>query len=106
MENISRQSSLIVEILFGLSQFADHEMKRLNFMKASEFDEKFDNGENIFPELELSRVRRPGEETKRINVDFHAWMVVMLDREARQLGVTRQSVIKMWLTERLQPQNQ
>ena len=71
-------------------------------MKASEFDKKFDKGENITDELDLSRARRPGEETKRINVDFPAWMVTSLDREARRLGVTRQSIIKMWLAERLQ----
>ena len=71
-------------------------------MKASEFDKKFDNGENILADLDVARARRPGEETKRINVDFPAWMVASLDREARRLGVTRQSIIKMWLAERLQ----
>lgn len=70
-------------------------------MKASEFDKKFDNGENIIAELDLARARRPGEEIKRINLDFPAWMLASLDREARRMGVTRQSVIKMWLAERL-----
>ena len=64
-------------------------------MKASEFDKKFDNGENIIDELDVAQARRPGEETKRINVDFPAWMVAALDKEARRLGVTRQSIIKM-----------
>ena len=71
-------------------------------MKASELDQKFDDGESILAELDLSRARRPGEELKRINVDFPAWMVASLDREARRLGVTRQSIIKIWLAERLQ----
>jgi len=71
-------------------------------MKASEFDKKFDNGENIISELDVEKARRPGEKTRRINVDFPAWMVVSLDREAWRLGVTRQSIIKMWLAERLQ----
>jgi hypothetical protein len=71
-------------------------------VKASEFDKKFDDGENILAELDVSRARRPGEETRRINVDFPAWMVTSMDREARRLGVTRQSIIKMWLAERLQ----
>ena len=70
-------------------------------MKASEFDKKFDDGENILAELDVSRARCPGEETRRINVDFPAWMVASMDREARRLGVTRQSIIKMWLAERL-----
>ena len=71
-------------------------------MKASEFDKKFDKSENILAELDVTRARRPGEEIKRINVDFPSWMVAALDREARRLGVTRQSIIKMWLAEHLQ----
>jgi len=75
-------------------------------MKASEFDKKFDDGENILAELDVAHARRPGEETKRINVDFPVWMVAALDREARRLGVTRQSIIKMWLAEHLQQEHQ
>ena len=71
-------------------------------MKASEFDKKFNKGESIMDELDLTQAHRPGEEIKRINVDFPAWMVAALDREARRLGVTRQSIIKMWLAEHLQ----
>ncbi len=71
-------------------------------MKASEFDKKFDNNESVLEDLDLSNARRPGEDQKRINVDFPVWMIQALDREARRLGVTRQSVIKMWLAERLE----
>jgi hypothetical protein len=71
-------------------------------MKASEFDKKFDDSENIIDDLDVAQARRPAEEIKRINVDFPAWMVAALDREARRLGVTRQSIIKMWLAEHLQ----
>ena len=71
-------------------------------MKASEFDEKFDAGENMIDQLDLSRARRVGLEQKRVNVDFPLWMIRLLDREAHKLGVTRQSVIKMWLAERLE----
>jgi len=71
-------------------------------MKASEFDSKFDEKENIIEELDLSQARRPGLKQKRVNVDFPTWMITALDREARKLGVTRQSVIKIWLAERLQ----
>ena len=74
-------------------------------MKASEFDKKFDKGENIVDDLDLAQARRPGEEIKRINVDFPAWMVAALDKEARRLGVTRQSIIKMWLAEHLQQES-
>ena len=72
-------------------------------MKAAELDKKFDDGESILEELDLYRARRPGQEQKRVNVDFPTWMVAALDHEARRLGVTRQSIIKMWLAERLQP---
>ena len=70
-------------------------------MKAEEFDKKFDAGQNLLDDLDLSRARRPEQEQKRVNVDFPVWMIQSLDKEARRLGVTRQSVIKMWLAERL-----
>lgn len=70
-------------------------------MKAPDFDKKFDEGDDVTNMLDLSRARRPGLEAKRVNVDFPAWMVQSLDREARKLGVTRQSLIKMWLADRL-----
>lgn len=71
-------------------------------MKACEFDKKFDENGNVLDALDLSGARRPAEEQKRVNVDFPVWMIKALDREARRMGVTRQSVIKMWLSERLQ----
>lgn len=71
-------------------------------MKASEFDRKFDDNESVLEELELSAARRPALGQKRVNVDFPVWMIRGLDWEARRMGVTRQSVIKMWLAERLQ----
>ena len=70
-------------------------------MKAKEFDRKFDNGENVTASLDAARARRVGWDVKRVNVDFPEWVVVSLDREARRLGVTRQSIIKIWIAERL-----
>ncbi len=70
-------------------------------MKAKEFDTKFDNGEDITKYLDYSKSRRPGREQKRVNVDFPVWMIQSLDREAVRLGVPRQSVIKVWIAERL-----
>lgn len=70
---------------------------------AKDFDKKFDEGkEDITGMLDLSKVRRPNLEAKRVNVDFPAWMVQSLDSEARKLGVTRQSLIKMWLADKLE----
>lgn len=71
-------------------------------MKTEEFDSKFDAGEDVTSSLELSSARRPRQEARRVNVDFPSWMVESLDREARKLGVTRQSVIKVWIAERLE----
>ena len=71
-------------------------------MKAKSFDAKFDKGEDVTGILDLSRARRPLQEQRRVNVDFPAWMIDSLDREAGRLGVTRQSVIKVWLAERLE----
>ena len=71
-------------------------------MKARDFDEKFDQGEDITSELDLSKARRRNLEPKRINVDFPTWMVESLDREAKRLGVTRQSIIKVWIAEMLE----
>jgi len=71
-------------------------------MKASELDKKFDEGEDISEFLDLSQARRPGQEQKRVNVDFPIWMIHRLDKEAKRLGVPRQSIIKIWIAERLQ----
>jgi hypothetical protein len=71
-------------------------------MKASDFDRKFDEGGDITADLDLSKIRRPGQEHRRVNVDFPTWMIESLDREAGRLGVTRQSIIKVWIAERLE----
>jgi len=71
-------------------------------MKASEFDKKFDKGEKIVGHLDLSKARRPEQEQKRVNVDFPLWMIQLLDKEAKRLGVPRQSIIKIWVAERLE----
>ena len=71
-------------------------------MDAEDLDQKFDDGEDITPYLDLTKTRRPNREQRRVNVDFPTWMVNALDREAGRLGVTRQSIIKVWIAERLE----
>jgi len=72
-------------------------------MKAKEFDEKFDQGdEDITGDIDLSTLSRPNQEQKRVNVDFPTWVIESLDKEAARIGVTRQSIIKVWLVERLE----
>ncbi len=70
-------------------------------MKAEEFDKKFDDNEDVSAHLDLSKARRPELEQKRVNVDFPIWMIQQLDKEAKRLGVPRQSIIKVWVAERL-----
>jgi hypothetical protein len=71
-------------------------------MKTKDFDDAFDDGIDVTAHLDLSKAKRVLQEQKRVNVDFPTWMVDSLDREASRLGVTRQSVIKVWLAERLE----
>lgn len=71
-------------------------------MNSSEFDRRFDEGESVLKALDLGGARRRRLEQKKVNVDFPLWMIEALDREASRLGVTRQSIIKVWLAERLE----
>ena len=71
-------------------------------MKAKNFEQQFDDNLDITASLDMSKAKRVLQAQKRVNVDFPTWMVDSLDREARKLGVTRQSVIKVWLAERLE----
>jgi len=70
-------------------------------MKAKEFDRKFDEGEDVTRYLDLGKMRKPVQTLKIVNVDFPIWMIQLLDQEAKRLGVPRQSIIKMWIAERL-----
>lgn len=71
-------------------------------MKAKDFDKKFDEGQDISKYLDISKAKRPEQEQKRVNVDFPLWMIHFLDKEAKRLGVPRQSIIKVWVAERLE----
>ena len=77
------------------------EKRRLIYMKANDFDKKFDKGEDITKYLDVSKRYRPEQEQKRVNVDFPQWMIHRLDKEAKRLGVPRQSIIKVFVAERL-----
>ena len=70
-------------------------------MKTKTFDRKFDSSEKVIDQLDMSKAKRVGTNPKRVNVDFPGWMVESLDREARRRGVTRQSLIKLWLADKL-----
>ena len=71
-------------------------------MKAKDFDKRFDNGENIMKFLNTAQARRLKLEQKRVNVDFPIWMIHLLDKKAKRLGVTRQSIIKVLVAEHIQ----
>jgi hypothetical protein len=71
-------------------------------MKAKALDKKFDEGKSVLEHFDISKATRPGQEQKRVNVDFPIWMIQLLDKEAKRLGVPRQSLIKVWLAEKLE----
>ena len=71
-------------------------------MNARDFDQKFDAGADVSSDVDWEQARRPNLEPRRINIDFPAWVVEALDREARRLGVTRQALVKLWIAERLE----
>ena len=70
-------------------------------MRANQFDEAFDEGEDITAQLDLDGAKRSSRKRKRVNVVFLEWMLESLDLEASRLGISRQSIIKLWLSERL-----
>ena len=75
--------------------------KKKNTITAKEFDKRFDAGEDISDFLDWDNAKRPGLDQKRVNVDLPVWMIGSLDLEAKRIGVTRQSIVKVWLAERL-----
>lgn len=75
--------------------------RKMKAVKAESLDRAFDAGRDITSALDLTKARRPGRMQRRVNVDFPVWMIESLDAEAGRLGVTRQSVIKVWIAERL-----
>jgi len=72
-------------------------------MKAEDLDRIFDDGDiDIQDFTVLAEAFRPGQKQKRVNVDFPEWMIQRLDKESNRLGVPRQSLIKVWIAERLE----
>ena len=74
-------------------------------MKTKNLEKMFDEGKDVTPHLALSKTRRPGHEQRRVNVDFLNWIINSLDPQANRLGLTRQSVIKLWIAERLKKEH-
>lgn len=68
---------------------------------AEEFDRRFDRGEDVSAFLDWSKARRPDLDPRRVNVDLPGWMISELDKQAALIGVTRQSIMKVWLSERI-----
>ncbi len=75
-------------------------------MTAQEFEQRFDEGEDITPFIDMSSIRRPGVEPRRVNVDFPEWMIEKLDWQSRLIGVSRQALVKLWISERIQKEQQ
>lgn len=76
-------------------------MRRQSYMKANNFDKIFDNGENIMKYVDTTKAYRIKQKQKRVNIDFPVWMIHLLDKEAKRLGVPRESIIKVLVAEHL-----
>ncbi len=70
-------------------------------MTAEEFDQRFERGESVTELLDFERASRPRLQARRVHVDFPEWMITALDQQAGRFGVTRQSIIKLWIADRL-----
>jgi len=75
-------------------------------MTAQEFERRFDEGEDVTPFIDMASIRRPGVEPRRVNVDFPEWMIAELDWQSRLIGVSRQALVKLWVSERIQKEQQ
>jgi hypothetical protein len=75
-------------------------------MTAKDFEQRFDEGEDITPYIDRATIRRPGIEARRVNVDFPEWVICTLDAQSKRIGVSRQSLIKLWISERIQQEEQ
>ena len=75
-------------------------------VKVKDFDDAFDRGEDVTKYLDKSKARRVNAELKRVNIDFPVWVIDSLDKEARRLGITRQSLVKMWIAEKFKTDTQ
>ncbi len=64
-------------------------------LTAKAFDKLFDEDKNILAYTERDKA------IFRVNVDFPAWAVAELDKEASRLGISRQALIKVWIAEKL-----
>ena len=81
-------------------------MKNQSTMTAQQFERRFDEGEDITPYVDKSSIRRPGLEVRRVNIDFPEWIIQKLDFQSKLIGVSRQALIKLWVSERVQQENQ
>ena len=75
--------------------------KKKHTITAEELDRRFDEGEDITDFLDLDKAFRPNLEQRRVNLDLPIWMIETLDQEAKRIGVTRQSIMKVWMSERI-----
>ena len=99
--------SLSDKIESELFRYGEHEKVSGDCtMKAKELDKLFDSGKDITSHLDLKTKKRPGYHQRRVNVDFPDWMIKTLDREAVRIGVTRQSIIKMWIADRIKEETE
>lgn len=68
---------------------------------SQQIDELFDSGGEVLPYADESTFERPRQAQRRMSVDMTVPMISRLDGYAEEYGVTRQSLVEIWLAERL-----
>jgi hypothetical protein len=77
-------------------------LSKIETITAERLDGLVDEGtQDVLQYFDLDNARRGGPGTKRINIDLPNDFLTQLDREATRRGITRQSLIKVWLYDRL-----
>lgn len=73
-------------------------------MKAKDLDRLFDEGkEDVLQYFDLEQAERPNLVPVDVDLSLPRWLVNRLDQEALRLGVSRQSLITIWLADRIEP---
>jgi predicted DNA binding CopG/RHH family protein len=77
-----------------------------NKTTARNLEARFEAGEDMLADFELTKAARPLLKKERINLDIPHWMILRIDQVASRKGMARQSQIKQWLAEKLKEEQQ
>lgn len=70
-------------------------------LNAEEFDDRFDDGDDMAEFIDWSKGKHLNRPLQTVGLDLPAWMAERLEVEAARTGVSTESLIKVWLSDRL-----